>query len=493
MICAVEAQAQTNKTLSLSLQQAVELAVQHNLDVQIQRYTPLNDIFLLAEATAIYEPAFNTTIQRAWAYQPSSLSATGVQNLSTRSDDTTYSMGIGSAGGGNAVTPWGLNYSVGTTIDKTTFRRFTNGIPFLDDQGTAQTSITLQQPLLRNLWIDANRRDILIAKQTIKYDEYAFQWKAMQIISDTEQAYYELIYDFEDVRVQEMAVRLKQQSYNENQKRVEVGAMAPLDEMQAKSQLATAKAALLLSQQTLGTQETVLKGLITDKYSDVHDVTIVPSEKLIVVPERFDLQESWRTAINGRPDLRQFKVDLERKGITLRYTKNQMYPEVDLIGKYAQKGVESTVDGAFQDIREDLYPTYYYGITMSIPLGARSQRAAYKAAKAMIEQVNLQYKQAEQNILIQVENTVGNLNSSLEKTRATREAREYAEAALEAEQKKLEVGKSTSFQVLSLQNDLTAARQAEIRALADYNKSLALLAQYEGTILDKHHLSVKVK
>src|SRR3954452_14217561 len=97
--CAVQAQPQTNKTLSLSLHQAVELAVQHNLDVQINRYQPLYDIFLLAQANAVWEPAFNASARRQWAEQPGSLSATGVLNLSTRSDDSTFSFGIGGNGG----------------------------------------------------------------------------------------------------------------------------------------------------------------------------------------------------------------------------------------------------------------------------------------------------------------------------------------------------------------------------------------------------------
>lgn len=494
MICALQAHSQTNKTLSLSLQQAVELAIQHNLDVQIQRYTPLLDMYTLAEDQAVYEPAVNSTAKRTWAYQPSSISSTGVANISTRSDDTTYSFGIGGANSTMAPTPWGLNYSLAQTIDKTTFRSFTPaGIPFLFDQGTAFSGISLQQPLMRNLWIDANRRDILIGRQTIKYDEYGFRWKAMQIIQQTEQAYYELIYDFEDVHVQEAAVQLKQQSFNENRKRVEVGALAPLDEKQSQSELAASKAALLAAKQTLGTQQNVLKALISDRYLEIYNVQIVPSEKLVAVPEIWDLQDSWRTAITSRPDLLQFKVDLERKGITLRYSKNQLFPQVDLVGNYGRRGVEPTVPGALDDIEQGLFPTYSYGITMSIPLGERSQRAAYKSAKATIEQVNLQYKQAEQNILIEVENAIGNLNSELEKIRSTREAREFAEEALEAEQKKLEVGKSTSFVVLQLQNNLTTAREAEIRELANYNQALSLLSQHEGTILEKHHLTVKVK
>jgi outer membrane protein TolC len=381
-----------------------------------------------------------------------------------------------------------------STIDKTTFRRFdSNGIPFLFDQATTFAGIALQQPLLRNAWIDQTRENILIARKSIKFDEYGFRWQVMQVIQLTEKAYFELIYDFEDVQVQEMAVQLKQQSYNENRKRVEVGAMAPLDEKQAQSELAASKAKLLEAKQTLGTQQNVLKDFISDRYMDIYNTTIVPSQKLVAVPEVFELQESWRSAVDKRPDLQQAKVELERKGITLRFAKNQLFPELDLTGTYGRRGVESTLDAAFGDIPEGRFPTYSYGIVLSVPLGAQGQRASYHAAKAGIEQAKLQYRKTEQEILIQVENTVGNLNSEMEKIRSTREAREFAEAALEAEQKKLQVGKSTTFVVLQLQNNLTTAREAEIREIANYNQALALLAYYEGTILEKHHLTLKVK
>jgi outer membrane protein TolC len=98
----------------------------------------------------------------------------------------------------------------------------------------------------------------------------------------------------------------------------------------------------------------------------------------------------------------------------------------------------------------------------------------------------------EQNILIQIQNTIETAKSDYEQTKATRDARDYAGQALQAEEKKLGVGTSTSFIVLQLQSNLTAARSAEIRALADYNEDLTQLAQFEGTILDRHHLTVKV-
>ncbi|MGZ4964804.1 MAG: TolC family protein, partial [Limisphaerales bacterium] len=275
----MQAQTQTNKTLSLSLQQVVEMSVEHNLDVQISRYQPLIDEFTLSQDYAVYEPAFNSSVQRAWQTNAGSVSPTGIINVGQRSDDSTAQANIGSASGGPGVTPWGMRYQLSTSVDKTTFFR-TN----FADQAKSQAQINLTQPLLRNAWIDSYRRDILIGKKTIKYDELGFRLQALNIVAQTEQAYYELIYDFENVKVQQAAVELAAQQAQEDRKRVEVGAMAPLDEKQTESQLASSRAALFQAQQTLGTQQNTLKGLITDKYREIYNVTIVPAEKLVAVP-----------------------------------------------------------------------------------------------------------------------------------------------------------------------------------------------------------------
>jgi outer membrane protein TolC len=133
------------------------------------------------------------------------------------------------------------------------------------------------------------------------------------------------------------------------------------------------------------------------------------------------------------------------------------------------------------------------GGQMSIPLGNRTARYNYRGSKATQEQIALQLKQLQQTIIIQIENRIATTQTDYQRVQATREARVYAEAALEAEQKKLESGKSTSFEVLRLQRDLTAARSSEIRALADYNIDLAQLAFNEGSTLERRHVNLEVK
>jgi HAE1 family hydrophobic/amphiphilic exporter-1 len=136
---------------------------------------------------------------------------------------------------------------------------------------------------------------------------------------------------------------------------------------------------------------------------------------------------------------------------------------------------------------------YYYGAVVSFPLGNVAARNDYKSVKAARQVAALQLKKAEQEVLLQVADYVNRVQSRYAQLDSTRQARIYAEAALAAEQKKLANGLSTSFIVLELQEILTAARNVEIQALADYNKMLAQLAFAEGSTLEKHHLVIEVK
>jgi outer membrane protein TolC len=494
LCCAAVAQAQTNKTQTLTLEQAIQMAIEHNLNLKIQRYVPVLDQFELgAVYGTAYEPAFNTTAKDSYSANPGKI-FNGITGPAQNIDDQNYQFGIGGANGGNALTPWGLQYSLTTTLDKSAYQTFdTNGLPkapFTQDITTA--GVNLQQPLLKNFWIDTSRAAILVAKKTIQYDEFGFFLAVMTNISSTEQAYDELNYAFENVRVQEDAMLLAEQLVSENKRRVQAGVLTDLDVAQSQSQLATSRAALLAAQQLVIQDENNLKALITDKYRDLYDVKLVPAEKLLALPEMFDLEGSWQTAMAKRPDLLQAKVAVERLDVNRRFQKNQLFPELDLTGSYGRTGLSGSLGGSYGQIPANTYPNYSYGAILSIPFGNQAARNNYKAAKASIAQAQAVYQMVEQNILIQIQNTIEKAKSDFEQTKATHDARDYADQALQAEQKKLQVGTSTSFIVLQLQSNLTAARSAEIRALADYNEDLAQLAQFEGTILERHHLTVKI-
>jgi len=495
LFCAIAAQAQTNKTQPLTLEQAIQMTIEHNLNLKIQRYVPALDQFALgAVYGSAYEPAFNATAKDSFSANPGKINGNGNPSPAQNVDDQNYQFGIGGANGGYALTPWGLQYSLTSTLDKSAYQTFdSNGLPLAPfTQDTTTAGLNLVQPLLRNFWIDSTRSSILVAKKTIQYDEYGFYLAVMNNISATEQAYYELNYAFENVEVQSNAVVLADQLVAENKRKVQAGVLTDLDVAQSLSQLASSQAALLAARQLVSQDENNLKALITDRYRDLSDVLLVPDEKLLAVPEMFDLEGSWQTAMTKRPDLLQAKVAVERLDVNRRFQKNQLFPELNLTGSYGRTGLNGTLGGAYGEIPANTFPNYSYGAILTVPLGNQAARNNYKAAKASVEQAQVVYQLVEQNVLIQIQNTIEKAKSDFAQTKATRDARDYADQALQAEQRKLQVGTSTSFIVLQLQSNLTAARSAEIRALADYNEDLAQLSQFEGTILEKHHLTVKI-
>src|SRR5947207_6053464 len=208
----------------------------------------------------------------------------------------------------------------------------------------------------------------------------------------------------------------------------------------------------------------------------------------------FDRTESWRNAISTRPDLVQLRLELEKQGILVRYRFNQIFPRVDLVGGYGLQGWANSLGETLGDIGERASPVYSYGVEVSIPLGGnRAARASYKATQAAKQQATLRLRKTEQEALVQVDDALTLARSTYQRTASTRQARLYAEAALDAEEKKLRDGVSTPFVVLQLQQKLTDARTAEIRALADYNKALARLALSEGSTLEKTGLSIDIK
>jgi outer membrane protein TolC len=364
------------------------------------------------------------------------------------------------------------------------------------DLADGLASINLAQPLLKNFWIDQVRWNIKVAKNQVKYSELTLKQTIMQMITTVEQAYYDLVYARENITVQAKAVELATQLVVENKKRVEVGALAPLDEKQAEAQAASTQAALIAARASLAVQQNTLKQMLTDDYSGMASVELQPTAPLRAPVHVFDRQISWSKGLTERPDLLQAKLDIERQGVTLKYTYNQLFPELDIVGGYGRAAGGSSIaeySQAFGQIARGDQPNYYVGAQLTFPIGNTGARANYRRSKLQMEQYVVALKKLEQTIMTTIDNDIQLARSSYEEVGATRAAREYAAEALAAEQKKLENGKSTTYTVLQIQRDLTTARGNEIRALAIYNKALAQLSLDEGAVLERFGINLEMK
>jgi outer membrane protein TolC len=483
----------------LSLRECIELALQHNLDVQIERYGPELARWTLHGSYGAYDPVFNVSATHHSLKSPA-LFAPRKFNPDFPYDLTTDSVGAGFLG----VLPSGLSYELSGRSDfldaATDFKLDPDTARFFLPDGIRRTNqyflsagITLRQPLLKDFWIDGFRRQIRINRKNLRISELALRWRIMRTVTEVERAYYELIHAREQVKVEERALELARQLLSETRKRVELGDLPPLDEKQAEAQVEATQATLTAAQQLLAEQRNALASLLTDDFRAWTDVAPEPTQSLPVLAELPDRAESWQRAMANRPDLAQFRTEVEKLDLNLRFHFNQLFPSLDAVGSFGGRAADATFGRALDTMVDGENPAYSYGLVLRVPLGNRTARSNYHASRAAKEQVQLQLKQLEQSVLVEVDNAVKAVESAFKRMGSTRQARQFAEAALQAEQQKLSNGVSTSFTVLQFQERLTAARTAELRALADYHQALAQLALSEGNTLEKHGLTVELK
>jgi len=482
MTAAATAQTSPPVARTVTLAECIGMALQKNLDIQISRLQPTIDLYNIDSARGYYDLTVNLNARENYNSSPGSPDPNSA--LFGKSSQT-YTESYGP----------GLTQQLSTggkvSVNGDLYRR--SGSSFNSFNYQTDAGVTLTQPLLKNFWIDGTRQTIEVNRRTLKIDELALRTQVTTTIANVQQAYYELVFARDNVLVQEASLALAERLLSENKRRVEVGALAPLDEKQSESQVAARRSDLIAARRDLEVQMNTIKALLSDDFSAWARTPLEPADKLVALAQPFNSQESWRNAMAQRPELQSAKESIERQNIVLRYNHNQLFPQLDLSLSYGHNGLGNTLDGGFNGIQRGANQFYSYGLVLSFPLSNTTAKNNYKASKVTKEQLLLQYKQLEQNIIVEVDNAVKQAQTAYDRIDATRQSRLYAEAALDAEQKKLENGKSTSFVVLQLQRDVTAARSAEIRALADYNKAVAALSKSEGTTLDKANIGLQFK
>jgi outer membrane protein len=477
------AQASSPEVRTMSADQLVHAALTNNLDIQISRIQPEEDQFNLNGLYGVYEPSFTMTAEHVYNNQPGGIFTEGGQDIpvpSTISRTDIYVPGL------TGTLPTGLTYNFSGPLENENL----TDTPRLYQ---ASPSVSLDQPLLKNFWINNPRYQIIVAKNTLKTDQLSFQLQVMTVVFNVKTAYYKLIFAFENVKVQQQALALKEETSREDKEKVQLGAMRPLDAQQAESEAASARSDVQTALINLALQENAMKSLLDEHLDQLNGYTFVPAEQLVAVPEHPQTQESWRTGLEKRPEMLQAKLRIERQHVTIKYDFNQLFPQLDAIGSYGHSATELTLDQSLGTIANGNHPNYAYGLTLTVPLGNSGPRGTYRADKAALHGLLLQAKKEEWTIVTAIDNDIKAIDADLLKVDYTRQARIFAEQALAAGQAELKEGKRINFEVLQFQDNLTAARSAEISALSDYNTALEQLAFDEGTTLERNHIDIRYR
>ena len=468
---------ETNQLKALPLRECVERALVNNIEIRAERINPDIGTWGITGAQGVYDPVLSGAIN----YQDSTVPQDpGVPALTQQTLQPT----LGLAG----KLPTGATYDFTASDDRTSGNVITN-FSYLY---TGQTGVSVTQPLLKNFGLGINSATIRIARKFKAIAVQNFIYLVMTKISAVSTAYYELVFAIENHKATVEDLDEAKQLLAEDRERVKVGVLTPLDVTTAEAGVAERLQAVILAARTIKDNENILKRLICREVSEFRGMTLLPVDYPLVQMIQTDVAESTRTALTRRPDYLSSKEALEKQNILVQFNHNQLWPEIDLQGSYGLNGRGRTFDGYSDNLTTGNSPVWGIGVAVSFPLGNRQARSNYHVAQLDADQLLLNLKALEQDIIVQVDNAVGHVETGLKSYEAAHEATRLAQESLDAEKKKLLAGTSTTFLVLQAQTQLADARSAEIRARADYNEALVALDQAEGTILSKNNIVLKL-
>ncbi|MDP9337853.1 MAG: TolC family protein [Acidobacteriota bacterium] len=554
--------------LEITLQDAVELALENSLDIAIARYTPwIADTDILrtkaggrglgttgadfgssqanitpTNPQVSYDPIITATASidsRTTAVNNPFLSGTGVGSNTLsglHSHATVFNVG------------YSQSFSPGTTINLGwNNARSSSGSSanFFNPSVQSALFAGFSQQLLNGFGSYVGRRNIMISKNNRKIADLVFMNQAITTVTNTINAYWELVYARENVKVQQQAVAVSDKLYNDNKKQLEIGTMAPLDVTRAESEVAAGRQNLIVAQTTKLQDEQILKNAMSKNplAPNLINVEIIPKDlpAPIAATENSTFEAAIQEAFNKRPDLREQEYNLKNAGIEVRATRNALLPELTLSGQYSSSGLAGnspitgtsvitagapivdstgapvTITGpggvqtpifqqvittplvgtsqqgfttAQNQVFTNQFPDYFASLNLFLPLRNRSAQADNARALLVQRQIETQFQQLKNAALLDVRNTYIALQQDRARVDAAIKARELQKQTFEAEQKKYTLGASTVYQVILTQRDYVTAQGVELRALSDLVEAKANFERAVGRTLDVNRVTI---
>jgi outer membrane protein len=461
--------------IRLSLQECVSLALESNLNVRIQRIDPQIQGALLTKAKGSFDPSasFGPTINRS--EEPSSTPfLTGADVRTSESQGVNLGINDPIITGGNYGLSFNSNRSESNSELQTLNPAYRSGL-----------TLNVTQPLLDGFGISVNRSSITIARNNQDISILRLKAQLIMTLSEVQNAYWGLVFELENLKVQQLALKQARDLLAINQQFKEVGKATLSDILQAKAAVASREADVIAATDSVKDAEDKLKR-VTNMIQDeaLWDAAIVPVDAPTTEEVEVDLEESVASALENRPEYAQAELDLQNSDISVRVARNRRLPTLDLEGSYTLNGLGGDMDEPLSQVGGADYRSWFIGLALRMPLGERGATADLKKTQFEKEQKLLALKDLEQQIIADVRGAVRQLETDKKRIEATKVAEELANQVLKTEEEKYNLGLSTSYELLQFQANLATAAKNRLRAVTDYRKSIVSLNQALGIILE---------
>ncbi|MGE3467579.1 MAG: TolC family protein [Pyrinomonadaceae bacterium] len=502
---------------TMTLRDAIELALENNRDVEVSRQTARIAEFDLAASRGLTQPRLTGQLY---------YDRTTLPNVSifTSNQKTTSGTLLGNVALTTTRLDSGTVFSGSFNNQRVTTN---NPISVLSPQLNASLGFAVTQPLFRGRKFDQTRRTIEIAKRNIELTDTQFQQRTIETVANVQKAYWDLTYALRNLQVQRDAVRDAKDQLAHNRRLVDEGQLAPIDIVAAETQVANFEQAVYDALNGVNVAENILKNLLSpNRTSAIWAEALVPVEPVeITVPDP-TLTQAMELALDNRPELEINRAQKDINAIDQRLYKDQQKPQIDLIASFSESGIGGSSNPSFsptfptpcttdptsptcaqqlanlalltgnpyRGIFANRYPTFRVGIQFNLPLfGDKTAEAQYGRSLVEAERLETQREQLEQGIQVEVRNALQAVRTAAARLRSAAIARENSVKQYESEQRKLDEGQSDVYKVLERQTALAAARSNELRSRTELNKAVAELERATGNSLKANDIVPKLK
>jgi len=483
------ASSQDEDVLPLSLQDCIVKALQDNLNLAIQVYNPEMADMSITQAKEYFMPSFDFAFGKRRTDYPSYWWLQGEDSVVSKYGDYSFAFTQQIPTGGSFI----LSFN--------NYRSETNELfQLINPRYGATLQFDFVQPLLRNGGLKMGRKEIIIAENNLEISQTQFESVVQDTIYTVVEAYWNLLYAIEDLKVKNQSLQLARDLLAKNKKEVEVGKLAPLEVLNAETVVAQREADILAAEVLIKRREDLLKYHLN--MSDVQALTpksIVPMDRPDFVEKVISFDEAWQVAQVKRPDLRANRKNIENNDFKMSVAKNKMLfsywsPGISgdrilylddnpflgiIIGK-----AEGSAGDAVGDALSFKHNNWNVALTLTLPLSNVITRAEYVKSRMELEKSQLELEDNKKFAMLDVNDAVREVATHIKRVEAYRLARELAQKRLEAEEKKLDVGLTTNYFVLTYQEELATARSTEIKSMLDYILALARLDRAMGSSLE---------
>ena len=468
--------------LRLSLEEAVKRTLENNTDIAVERYNPEDSAQQVREVTGAYDVFTTSSIGKRSQTDPARNAFSGGDKVSTGT--WTYNFG------GNKLL--GTGGTLGLEFDNN--RSSTNSVfSTFNPSFTSSLTASLSQPLLRDFKIDSTRRSLRIAKKNKEISDVQFRQTVINTVVIIKQFYYDLIYAMDNLEVARKSQSLAQKLLGENQIKVRVGTLAPLDVVAAESEVASRNEGVIVAESALQDAEDNIRRVIFPRNDPASwAVRIIPTDRPTYesAPVSVDVDRAIRNALENRTDVVGARKNIENAETGIQFARNQTLPALNLVASYGGVGLGGTglvrdglggpvieeIPGGYGDALSSVlgrdFPNWSLGVNFSYPIQNRSAKASAARARISRDQAQAALARLEMQVIAEVRSAGRAVETDMKRVDSTRAARVLQERRLDAEEKKFAAGMSTSFLVTQAQRDLAVAEAAEIKAISDYRKDV---------------------